>query len=392
MNGKKEIGLAVAGVGSMGNYHLENIADIGNVRLKAVFDCKQALAEERAEKWGVKAFHSYERLLDWGGFDGVLIATPHYFHKELAVKAFERGFHVLTEKPVGVHANDVLAMTAAWNRARVKNKELVFSAMFQQRTLGQWGKIKELIDSGELGKLVRATWIITDWFRPQYYYDHGDWRATWKGEGGGVLLNQCPHQLDIFQWLFGMPDRVMGFASLGKYHQIEVEDEVTGYFHYDNGFIGHFITSTGEAPGTNRLEIVGEMGKLVFENDRLSFVRNRSSMLEFIKTARSSFGTVESWNIEVPYVKSEESGHRKIIENFADAILNGIEPVAPAEEGLNSVSLGNAIMLSHFEGRMVDLPLDGDAYEKKLRELVEKSGFDKKSTQADGIGDMSSSF
>ena len=165
--------------------------------------------------------------------------------------------------------------------------------MFQQRTHGFWRKIKEMIDQGQLGKLVRATWIITDWFRSQTYYNNGGWRATWKGEGGGVLLNQCPHNLDLYQWFFGMPQRVAGFASIGKYHHIEVEDEVTGFFEHANGMVGHFITTTAESPGTNRLEIVGELGKLVFEEGKLSFSKNQSSMFDFIKESPTAWDRVE---------------------------------------------------------------------------------------------------
>ena len=180
-------------------------------------------------------------------------------------------------------------MISAYEAALADTPHLKFAAMFQQRTHGYWRKIKELIDEGELGRLTRATWIITDWFRTQAYYDNGGWRATWSGEGGGVLLNQCPHNLDLYQWFVGLPARVAGFATLGKYHDIEVEDEVTGYFEYENGMVGHFITTTAESPGTNRLEIVGERGKLVFEGGKLMFYRNRSSMLDFIQTSPRAF-------------------------------------------------------------------------------------------------------
>jgi predicted dehydrogenase len=234
-----------------------------------------------------------------------------------------------------------------------------------------------MIDGGELGRLVRATWIITNWFRPQVYYDNGDWRATWNGEGGGVLLNQCPHNLDLYQWFVGMPKRVSGFASIGKYHHIEVEDEVTGYFEYDNGMVGHFITTTAESPGTNRLEIMGEHGKLVFENEKLTFFKNDMSMFEKIETATDMFEKTNYEVVEVPYDHHGEGGHRFIIENFANAILSGEPLIAPAKEGINSVMLGNAIILSSFQKKMIDIPIDEEVYAQKLQELINKSTFQK---------------
>jgi predicted dehydrogenase len=309
-----------------------------------------------------------------------LIATPHYDHPTIAIEAFQRGLHVLTEKPIAVHVQAAQEMIAAYENALAKYPNLVFAVMFQQRTYGFWQKIKSLIDEGELGKLIRTTWIITNWFRTQSYYDNGGWRATWEGEGGGVLLNQCPHNLDLYQWFVGMPKRITGFAALGKYHQIEVEDEVSAYFEYENGMIGHLITSTAESPGTNRLEIAGEKGKLTFEENVLTFYRNRVSAFDFIQNSQSSFEPVENWKIEIPYRHHGQSGHKFMIENFANAILNGEQLIAPAVEGLNSLMLGNAIMLSSFQGQPVELPIDAAAYAAKLQELIQNSGAGKAAT------------
>jgi predicted dehydrogenase len=238
---------------------------------------------------------------------------------------------------------------------------------------------------------MRTTWIITDWFRTQSYYDNGGWRATWKGEGGGVLLNQCPHNLDLYQWFVGMPQRVAGFASIGKYHNIEVEDEVTGYLEYQNGMVGHIITSTAESPGTNRLEIMAEKGKLVFENGKLTFYRNRYSTFKQIEESDSGYEKVEHWRIEVPYQHHGEPGHRLVIENFANAVLRGEELIAPAVEGIHSLSLGNAIMLSSFLGQPIEMPFDDQAYAAKLDDLIENSRFIKTVREAE-IADFSKSF
>jgi len=369
--------LAVIGAGVMGSSHLRDISTLGNAELVAVCDIDRAVADKYAKQYNIPAFYDYKDLLESGLVDGVVIATPHYFHTPIAIDFMGRGINVLTEKPIAVTTKDARSMIAAYEAAKKQYPELVFAIMFQQRTHGHWRKIKELIDDGELGRLVRTTWIITDWFRTQAYYDNGGWRATWSGEGGGVLLNQCPHNLDLYQWFVGLPARVTGFASIGKYHNIEVEDEVTGYFEYDNGMVGHFITTTAEAPGTNRLEIVGENGKLVFENGKLTFYRNRSSMIEFIQTCPRSFDKVENWEIDMPFPKSDMGAHKIVLENFANAILHGDTLIAPGVEGIRGLTLGNAIMLSSFLKQPVDVPIDDELYAAKLEELARNSRFQK---------------
>lgn len=383
--------MAVVGVGNMGRPHVCDVHELANTELVAVCDIKRVRADEVAAEYGVKAYYDYRDLLTEAGVEGLLIATPHYDHTPISIAALQQGVHVLVEKPIAAHAKDARRMIDAYQEARASHPGLVFAAMFQQRTYGHYRKIKDLIDSGELGKLVRATWIITDWFRTQIYYDSGDWRATWAGEGGGVLLNQCPHNLDLYQWLVGMPDRVTGFAHIGKYHDIEVEDEVTAYFEYEDGMVGHFVTSTAESPGTNRLEIVGEKGKLVLENQKLTFYRNRGSMLRFIEEATGSFDKVEHWVCQVPFQHHGQSGHRLIIENFADAVLGKETLIAPAVEGVQSVMLGNAIMLSSFLNKTLDLPIDEDLYEEKLVELIQRSRY-RKTVRDLGTVDMDGSF
>jgi predicted dehydrogenase len=391
MTSLSKIKIAVIGVGVMGSHHVKDIHALANTELVAVCDIDHARADRFAQEFGVPAFYNHHEMLEKIELDAVLIATPHYDHPPISMDAFERGIHVLTEKPIAVHAKAAKEMKTAYEQAKEKYPDLVFAAMFQQRTYGFWKKIKSLIEEGELGHLVRTTWIITDWFRTQSYYDNGGWRATWKGEGGGVLLNQCPHNLDLYQWFVGMPQRVAGFASIGKYHNIEVEDDVTGYLEYENGMVGHIITSTAESPGTNRLEIIGEKGKLIFEDGKLTFYRNRYSMFEQIQQSQSGYEPVENWLIDVPYKHHGESGHRLITENFANAILNGEELVAPAVEGINSLTLGNAIMLSSFLGHPIEMPFDDIAYENKLQELIANSRFEK-TIQKQEITDFSDSF
>jgi predicted dehydrogenase len=375
----------------MGSSHVKDLSTLHNTRLGAVCDILHERADGFAAQYGVEAFYDYRRLLEKPGLDAVVIATPHYDHTPISIDSLRRGIHVMVEKPIAVHAKDARKMIEAYGEARKTHPKLVFGSMFMSRSYGYYKKIKELIEDGELGNLVRVTWIITDWFRTQAYYDNGGWRATWRGEGGGVLLNQCPHNLDMYQWLFGMPQRVTGFASIGKYHNIEVEDEVTGYFEHENGMIGHFITTTGESPGTNHLEIAGERGKLVFENGRLTFYRNRTSMIEFIRTSKAAFDRVESWTCEIPYQHHGQVGHRLVLENFANAVLRGEELIAPAVEGIHELTLGNAIMLSSFRKHTVEMPFDEDGYETLLQDLIRTSRY-QKPPQDQAVVDLEKSF
>ncbi len=359
----------------MGGQHLRELAAMEGVELAAVCDVDGAKADAAAEKYSVPAYHDARTLLAAVPLDGVVIATPHYDHATVASEAFGRGVSVLSEKPVAVTVRDARGMTAAYEAAKKLHPELVFSAMFQQRTQGNWMKVKEMIEAGELGRIVRASWIITDWFRTQAYYDSGGWRATWSGEGGGVLMNQCPHNLDLFQWFVGMPSRVTAFASLGKYHNIEVEDEVTAYFEYENGMVGHFITSTAEAPGTNRLELVGEHGKLVCEKGRLFFSKNAKSMLAHLREATAPWEPLPCEELEIPVTGPMTGNHRIVLEDFAAAIREGRPPRIDAREGVNMAALDNAIMYSALEKRTVALPLSEGAFEEKLRELQAGSRF-----------------
>ncbi len=383
--------LAVIGIGNMGSSHVRDVPTLPGAQLAAICDIDRAKADAWSQELHVPAYLDYREMLDQAALDGVIISTPHYDHTPIAIECFQRGIHVLVEKPIAVTTRDARKMIAAYEAARQKYPHLVFEIMFMQRTYGFWQKIKSMIDNGDLGKLTRATWIITDWFRTQAYYNTGGWRATWKGEGGGVLLNQCPHNLDLYQWFFGLPQRVNGFAHIGKYHNIEVEDEVTAYFEYANGMVGHFITTTGEAPGTNRLEIVGEMGKLVFENGTLTFTRNEESMLHFLQTDPRSFASVPNEVIEISYTHHGQPGHRFVIEDFIESIRTGKAPANPGVEGLNGLMLGNSIMLSSFLHQTVELPINDDLYADKIAELAKTSRFQKAETTA-ASDDFSKSF
>ncbi len=366
----QQVKIGIVGLGNMGSKHAQHLIDLPNTELAAICDRRPDRLELDAVPDDVPRFSDYQRMLGESALDAVIIATPHFDHPDMTLAAFERGLHVLVEKPIAVHVNEAQRMIDGYRAARRRQTGLVFAAMFMQRTWGQWTAIKALIDAGELGRLQRCSWIITDWFRAQSYYDSGDWRATWQGEGGGVLMNQCPHNVDLFQWFVGMPARVRGFLSFGKHHRIEVEDEVTAYLEYDNGMIGHLITSTGESPGSNRLEIVGENGKLIYENEELHFFRNAWSSIKQIRESDKGFDKVPCARETVAYEPRQTHGHEHIIENFADAILEGAPLIAPAEEGINSVAISNAIVLSAQKNESVALPLNGDEFADLLARYI----------------------
>ncbi|OGJ89666.1 MAG: oxidoreductase [Candidatus Raymondbacteria bacterium RIFOXYA2_FULL_49_16] len=376
-----KVRLGIIGMGGMGTDHFNQIKKIENIEVTALCD----LDEKRIAFFDGKKFSDYHKLIISGVVDAVCIATPHYVHTPAAIDALQNGLHVLVEKPIAVHVNDAKKMIAAHT-----DKKLKFAAMFNQRTNPIFQKIKQLVSTGELGEMRRINWIATDWFRSYAYYASGGWRATWKGEGGGVLLNQCPHNLDLLQWITGLPKKVTAFIGLGKYHDIEVEDEVNAFLEYENGATGVFITTAGEAPGTNRFEIAGERGKLVLEKGKLHFTRNEVETTQFSKTTSQRFGVPPVWEIDIP-VSGPGEQHTGIHKNFRDAILNDAPLVAPAEEGIRSLELGNAMLLSGLQKKTMELPLDGEALYCHLKNLIETSRFVKQKT-VEAQDDLGASF
>ena len=384
-----KVRFGIIGVGGMGSFHARYMNSVEGAELTCVSDIEPKKVERFKEMPGVKIFPKYEDLLDSKLIDAILIATPHYFHPVIAREAMAKGLHVLSEKPIAVTVGEARKL----NETAAKYPQLKFGVMFQTRTVALYAKMRELIQSGELGAVSRITWIVTDWFRSWSYYASGGWRATWAGEGGGVLLNQCPHNLDLLQWIPDMmPRRVTAVASIAKTHPIEVEDEVSAILEYANGAIGHFVTSTGEAPGTNRLEICGDRGKLIAEHGKLSFVRTRKSVRETREQTPESFPHVEYWHIDMP-IKEQPSGHQVITQNFVNAILKGQPLLAPGVEGVRGLEIGNAMLMAGLTGKPVDLPMDGEAYEQLLKDLTAKYGGKKQLGRAAGAtADLAGSF
>ena len=369
--------LGIIGLGNIGTAHAKNITagKVPNMVLGAVCDISEARREFSKNNWpDIPVFENATDLFKSGTVDAVIIAVPHYSHPPLAIEAFENDLHVITEKPAGVYTKQVLEM----NEAAAKSDK-VFGIMYNQRTNPVYQKIKKMIEEGQLGAIKRVTWIITNWYRSQRYHDSCAWRSTWATEGGGALINQNPHQLDLWQWMFGMPDKIMAHCSFGRYYDIEVEDDVTAYMQYDNGMTGVYITSTGEAPGTNRLEIACDMGQLIVENNKILFKRNVISEREFNRTFEGVFGAPECWNCEIPADASGGEMHVGIFKNFTQAVLNGTPLLAPGEEGIRGLTISNAIHYSAWTGGWADLNnFPHDEFYELLQEKIRNSTVVKK--------------
>jgi predicted dehydrogenase len=382
----QDLRLGIIGLGNMGQFHANAIAagKIAHCQLAAVCDRDE---RQLGRYLPARGFLASSELINSGEVDAILIATPHYSHTTIGIEALGSGLHVLMEKPLSVHKADCERLLAAHHGTKQ-----VFAAMFNQRTDPSYLKLREMIRKDELGTIRRINWIVTHWFRTAVYYASSGWRATWAGEGGGVLLNQSPHQLDLWQWLFGMPSKVRAFCQFGRYHDIEVEDDVTAYFEYDSGTTGVLITSTGEAPGTDRLEIAAEKGRVIIENDRFHWTRNEVPMSEFSEQSPDAFAKPATSEMELP-LAGHGGQHNEVLQNFVDAILFGERLIAPAAEGIHSVELANAMLFSSDTDTTVSLPLNADLFERWLSDKIKNSSFRKDVGVSDGdLADFSKSF
>lgn len=364
----EQVRIGIVGFGNQGSAYVKHIHQekiIEGAVIAAVCDINKSKLAAQCEKFDLTCpqFTSHEAMFQSGEIDAVIITTPHYFHPPIAIDAMKAGLHVLSDKPAGVYTKQVKEMIAESE----KHPDLVFGMMFNQRTNEAYRKMREMIAGGELGQIKRVNWIITDWYRSQSYYDSGAWRATWRGEGGGVLFNQAPHQLDLLPWIVGMmPVKMQAHCHFGKWHNIETEDDVSAYMEFANGATGVFITTTGDLPGTNRLEILGTKGKLVCESgSRLIFFENAMDEREFNRTYKGGFGAPDVTKT-VLIEKAKARQHAEILQNYADAI-RGIAPLqVPGIEGINGVEMMDAMLLSEWLGKTVDMPIDDDLYLAEL--------------------------
>ena len=366
----EKIRVGIVGIGNMGTSHLRNYKEgkMPEVEITAVCDIKADRLEWAEKEFPeIARFDAYEKMLESGLCDAILIAVPHYDHPPMAIKALESGFHVMTEKPAGVYTKQVREM----NEVAAKCDK-TFAIMYNQRTNPMYRKAREIVKSGEYGELKRVNWIITDWFRTQAYYNSGGWRATWSGEGGGVLLNQCPHNLDLWQWICGMPVKVKAVCRVGQWHDIEVEDDVTIYTEYPNGASGVFITTTGDCPGTNRLEITLDRAKLICEDNKLRMYVLENNTSDIINKSEDGFAKTDGEWIDVE-LEGENNQHSGVMNAFAANILRGEELIAKGEEGINGLTISNAAFLSSWLDKTIELPIDEDLYYSELEKRIKSS-------------------
>ena len=381
----QKIRLGILGIGNMGCTHAGFVKSgrCPDFEITAIADSNpERLAWAKQQDFGqnIVFFETGDEMLQSGLIDACIIAVPHYEHTYFAMACMDRGIHVMLEKPAGVYTKQVRQM----NAHAEKHPEVVFGMMFNQRTNCLYRKLRELVRSGQYGQLRRVNWIITNWYRTQAYYDSGAWRATWSGEGGGVLMNQAPHQLDLLQWICGMPDKIYARMHFGKWHKIEVEDDVTAYMEFPGGATGVFVTSTGDVRGTNRLEIQLDKAKLVVEGGKLMLEHWAQSDREFNAVNTAPYGRIDH-TLEEVVTDGENPQHAGVLNAWANAILGKGELVARGIEGIHGLMLANAMHLSAFLGKEVSLPIDEEVYYQELMKRVETSR--RKDTRAVFVND-----
>ena len=367
----EKIRVGIIGVGGIGGYYAGKLLKGEHPRLVlAAVTARSAGQQEKVRQYfgdRVAIFADAMEMLDSGRIDGCIICVPHYDHARYANACLERGIHVLMEKPAGVFTQEIRQLNANAD----KRTDTVFAMMYNQRTNHVYRKAKELVAGGQYGALRRSNWICTDWLRPQIYFDSSPWRATWKGEGGGVLLNQCAHQMDLWQWICGMPVSVMAKLHFGKWHAIETEDDATIYVEYPGGVTGVFIASTGDGHGTNRLEIQLEKAQIIVYPNEIRVIEYSQNVNDFSKNATGIYEALAWQQIPVE-TDGLDPEHGGILENWAAAILDGAPLIAPGQEGIRSLELINAAYLSAWEDRTVHLPLDDSYYYTQLQKRMGK--------------------
>ncbi|MDQ0277016.1 putative dehydrogenase [Arthrobacter silviterrae] len=380
----KKVRLGIIGLGQQGGMYAKFITDglVPNMEIGALTDTDPAKRELASASYpGVHVYDDYVAMLDSGDIDAVVTCVPHYLHPEIGIAALGRNIHALVEKPAGVYTKQVKEL----NEYAAGKPELSFAIMFNQRNNPLYRRLKEIVDAGEIGTILRTNWIITTWWRPQGYYNSSAWRATWGGEGGGVLVNQAPHQLDLWQWICGVPKSVFAKVSYGYRRDIAVEDEVTALVDYGNGATGTFVTATHDMVGTDRFEILGDAGKIVVEGSKTATVtrmnrkeREISEGMGMEDVRKLFMGQLDMDQYLTTEVIEFESAwgaqHAGVLENFAANILDGTPLLAPGSDGINGVRLANAIHLSSWKGAEVGLDFDEDEFLALLNEHIREEG------------------
>lgn len=353
--------IGVIGLGRQGSIYSDLIASgaVHGAYLAAV--CVRS-GRRVVDRHGTATFTEAAVMIRSGCVDAVVIATPHPSHAELAIAAIEQGLHVLIDKPMASQLVDCTRILAAHERQGGRS---ILATMHHQRLDPRYRRLTELLASGQCGRTQRFAWMNTDWFRSDAYFASATWRGTWAGEHGGLLLNQCPHQLDLIHWLFGRPVRVLATCRFGAHHPIQTEDEVHALFEFADGMIGSFTASSGEAPGANRLEVATDRGLITVDQHQLTWQR---TYVDVASSRRSSTDPMPILGSELLTEPFPDPGpfHHGVLLNFVDACRNHASPLAPGGAGAAAVELANALLLSSWEERWVELPLDADRYRTSL--------------------------
>ncbi|HEX6044652.1 MAG TPA: DegT/DnrJ/EryC1/StrS family aminotransferase [Pyrinomonadaceae bacterium] len=363
----KRIRFGVIGLGTMGQEHARVIRANPLLALAAGTDAQPSTGRKVAADLGAKWFDSAEDMVRSGEVDAVVIATPHWQHADIAVSALRAGLHVLCEKPLSVTVaqSDEVLQAAEQSRG-------MFVVVHQKRFEPAYLYVKQLLDSGELGQLYRASMIESAW-RSEAYYQSSPWRGTWRGEGGGVLLNQAPHILDRYAWLCGMPETVTARCDT-TLHDIEVEDTASAILHHANGAHGYIHISTIEAPAISRMVLCCDRGRITVENGKVQVTKLRDSIRERTANDTQLMGALQS---ETRSINLPTDGDvlGVFYDDFVAAVHGTGSLTCPGYEGRNAVELANAMLLSSARGTSVTLPLDRQQYsefiEKKLAQELQ---------------------
>jgi len=366
----KKVRFGVIGLGNMGMLHCRFIQAAGSRSFCVTAGCDCDPRRKRiAKDCGIHFFSDAQEMYDSGLIDAVIITTPHYWHPPLTFRAARRGIHVLCEKPLASSVGQARAMIA-----ECRKRKVALGAMLQQRCRPAMVKMKQLVDQGAIGDIFRVQMICSSWFRTQRYYDSGAWRGTWDGEGGGVLINQAPHSLDLFQWVgLGLPKTIVANVATRE-HKMECEDTANVICDYGSGRVGYIYASTAEEPGMEQLMLIGDKGTLTAEGgSKLTIGRLRVPISKHVYASRkaSAGGAEQKLTVSQVKVSARKSGHIDVIRAFANHILKGTPMVATGAESLIELEISNAAYLSGYNNsRSIKLPVDAKAMERLLDRLI----------------------
>ncbi len=375
--------IGIIGFGALGSFYARMISKehrVEGLALGAICDIDPAKREQARQLYpDACVYESIDQVLLDKKCDFISIAVPHYLHPALTIQALEAGMPVVVEKPAGIVPKYVKEMNAVAD----KHPQVPFGIMLNQRTNPIFKRVHEITSSGELGRLRQFVWVSRQ-FRTQKYYDSGSWRATWGGEGGGVLVNQAPHQIDLMQWMFGMPERVFATTNMGFRRNIAVENDVCAQFVYSNQATGVFITCTHDIMGEDRLTAVYDRGRIrVLDSRRLEIERlvddeeklgteYSDEALNDLRKMNKLYTTEIIEKENDPFANSE---HAKLFKAFVDHLNNPEKPmVAKGVDGINGVLLASAIQLSGWLKEPVNVPVDDEVYLKELNKRISEEG------------------